>query len=432
MSDDSSNGPNATAPNVRPLFRQHAVEHAGTRQYGTVILARPVSYRFITALFAAIGAALISFFILFSTTRKAQCDGRLLPIAGVTQIISGQSGVITSKRILEGQLVHAGDVLFVLSSERSSATDESTQKTISRLMQKRREGFNTELQQLAVQSRQRILAASRRAEDLSAEVTQFDQQIVMQQKRIDLAEQSFKRFNDLQEKNYISPSQVQDKQADLIDQRQRLAELQRQQAATRRDLVSAQDSLRDLAIQANRDANALQRNAAEIEQDLTANEARREILVRAPQDGLMTGITTELGQTVASTTVLASLLPSGSQLEAEIFAPSRSAGFVRIGMPVLLRYQAYPYEKFGQYTARIKEISNTALSPQELGVGGGAGKTAEPVYRIRLQLDSQHVLAYGKQMPLKSGMLVDASIVLEQRKLYEWILEPLFSISGRI
>jgi membrane fusion protein len=35
-------------------------------------------------------------------------------------------------------------------------------------------------------------------------------------------------------------------------------------------------------------------------------------------------------------------------------------------------------------------------------------------------------------MPLKSGMLVDASVLLERRRLYEWVLEPLFSISGRL
>lgn len=397
-----------------------------------MILARPISHTFLTIFFVLIAASIVVFFALFSTTRKAQCEGRLLPIAGVIQIIPSQTGVITSKRVSEGQIVKAGEVLFVLSSERSSSTDDSTQKTISKLMTKRHDSFNSELKQLNVQSGQRMQAARRRAADLTAEVNRFDEQIAMQKKRVELSEQNFQRFMELQTKNYISPSQLQDKQGELLDQRQRLAELHRQQESSKRDLVSTESNLRDLEIQAARDANAIERNAAEIEQELTENEARREILVRAPQDGMVTGITTELGQTVVASTVLASVLPAGSNLEAEIYAPSRSVGFVRVGMPVLLRYQAYPYQKFGQYTAHVKEVSNTALTPQELGAASGTGKSAEPLYRIRLKLDNQHVLAYGKAMPLKSGMLVDASIVLEQRKLYEWILEPIFSISGRI
>jgi membrane fusion protein len=53
------------------------------------------------------------------------------------------------------------------------------------------------------------------------------------------------------------------------------------------------------------------------------------------------------------------------------------------------------------------------------------------LYRIRLKLKQQSVLVYGKSVNLKPGMLLDASIILEHRRLYEWILEPLFSISGR-
>jgi membrane fusion protein len=103
-------------------------------------------------------------------------------------------------------------------------------------------------------------------------------------------------------------------------------------------------------------------------------------------------------------------------------------------MKVLLRYQAYPYQKFGQYEATIQEVASTSISAQELTLPGAAmiaTQPAEPLYRVRLRLKQQEVLIYGKPIGLKSGMLLDASILLERRHLYEWILEPLFSISGR-
>lgn len=226
---------------------------------------------------------------------------------------------------------------------------------------------------------------------------------------------------------------MQDKQAELLDQHQRLAELQRIKSASGRDLATAQADVRDLQVQAQRDAENLQRSASEIEQDLTENEARREILVRAAQDGKVTAITTEIGQTVAANSVLASVLPMGAELEAEIYAPSRSVGFIKPGMQVLLRYQAYPYQKFGQYPAQVREVASTSLRPEDLAVPGAvSGTSGEPLYRIRLRLQRQSVQAYGETLPLKSGMLVDASVLLEQRRLYEWVLEPLFSISGRL
>lgn len=65
------------------------------------------------------------------------------------------------------------------------------------------------------------------------------------------------------------------------------------------------------------------------------------------------------------------------------------------------------------------------------GAATASNQTFEPLYRIRLKLKQQSVLAYGKPVNLKPGMLLNASIILEHRRLYEWILEPLFSISGR-
>lgn len=242
-----------------------------------------------------------------------------------------------------------------------------------------------------------------------------------------------KRFKDLQATNFISATQLQDRQAELIDQQQRLADLQRVKANNQRELNSTEAELNDARIAAAREQTSLQRSAAGVEQDLLENESRREFVVTAAQNGVVTAMTAELGQTVVANQPLASILPDGSLLEAEIYAPSRSIGFVKPGMKVLLRYQAYPYQKFGQYAATVREVASTSLRPEELALPGAAnGTNGEPVYRIRLTLAKQDVLAYGTSLPLKSGMLVDASILLEERRLYEWVLEPLFSISGRM
>ena len=410
-----------------------AVEHVGSRQYGTVILARSLSHRFLTLFFMSVALAIVAFFAFFSTTRKAQCQGVLMPTSGVVRIVPTQVGVVTAIRVKEGQMVKAGDVLFVLSSERSSSSTGSTQKAVSSLLQSRRDSYASELNQSGLQSRQRMAAAQRRANDLKLEIGRLGDQIGMQQTRVSLAEQAYHRFEELQKTNFLSSAQLQDKQAELLDQRQRLADIRRSVSAGNRDLATAEAELRDLQVQGQREVAGIERNISALEQDLTESEARREVLVRAPQAGMVTAITGDLGQTAGGNTVLASLLPSGASLEAEIYAPSRSAGFIRPGMTVLLRYQAYPYQKFGQYRAVVREVANTSLRPDELGVpGASSGNGGEPLYRIRLQLDKQAVLAYGKEMPLKSGMLVDASVQLEHRRLYEWVLEPLFSISGRL
>jgi membrane fusion protein len=413
----------------RPLFREQAIEHVKARQYGTVILVSPLSHRVLTSIFVAIALCILAFFFLFSTTRKAQATGVLLPTAGVIRVTPVQAGIITDKRVNEGQAVKAGQVMFILSSERRGTSEDSAERRISMLLERQLASLRNELKQSELQSTQRIAAARRRARDLALESERALQQIAMQKNRVSIAAQSLDRFTELESARFISSAQLQDKQGELLDQRQRFSDLERMFAASRRDLATAEADLADLELQAQRETGGLVRNLSSLEQNLTENEARREIVVRAPVDGVVTAIAAEIGQTIAVSTPLASVMPAGAQLEAEIYVPSRSIGFVKSDMLVLLRYQAYPYQKFGQYQARVREVADTSLQPHELGLP--QSPSSEPLYRIRLQLESQTIIAYGKQIPLKSGMVIDASIHLDHRRLYEWILEPLFTITGR-
>ena len=93
------------------------------------------------------------------------------------------------------------------------------------------------------------------------------------------------------------------------------------------------------------------------------------------------------------------------------------------------------------------EVSRTPLLPLELpfpiaakgeisavaGLGalmGSAAGTA-PVFRIRVSLDNQNARAYGVDQPLQSGMQLEADIMLDTRTLFEWIMEPVFSLRGK-
>ncbi|MFN3791260.1 HlyD family secretion protein [Massilia sp.] len=419
----------------RSLFRQQAIEHSKVRQYGTVIVTRPVSHIVLTFISIFLALLLILFFLFFETTRKVIIHGMLVPTAGVIRVFPNQAGIIKEVRIKEGQFVREGDILFIVSSERSNAEASSTEALISDLLMRRRESFQAELLQAKVQVGQRRAALRQRTHDLQEELKRLETQAHIQKQRIALTEQAVARFTQLKATNYISAAQLQEREAELLDQHQRLFEIERIRSSTQRDLASTQAEELDVAVQALRDENVLRRNASTLEQDLTENEARREVSIRARQSGTVTAIAANLGQTVGISTALGSILPEGNKLEAEMYVPSRAVGFIKPRITALLRYQAFPYQKFGQHTARVREVATTSVRPEELPTSAatlpGAAQS-EPVYRVRLELDQQTVRAYGTAMPLRSGMLVDASIMLERRKLYEWVLEPLFSISGRL
>ena len=143
------------------------------------------------------------------------------------------------------------------------------------------------------------------------------------------------------------------------------------------------------------------------------------------------------------TTVPGQLLPLGGVVRVyvpdagTITAKSAEEGiFVQAGDKVVLRYQTYPYQKFGHAQGRVTFVARTAPDRLELaGLGNVFGEAAqlnEPVYLVRVQPGKQTVRAYGKELPLQAGMVPEADILHENRKIYEWVLEPLYSVAGKI
>jgi len=201
-----------------PLFRSEALAHAGHRTHGVVILARPTTYSLITALFMIFAVVIVAFFFCASYTRKVAVQGMLLPTQGLIKVTSLQAGLVSESRVKEGQTVHAGDVLFVLTSERVTERAGDAGATVSELLRSRRDSLLMEQAQMRQQDSQRLVAARHRAQDIDAEMRRINDQIALQQRRVELARTALKRYVDLAESNFVSPVQVQDKQAELLDQ----------------------------------------------------------------------------------------------------------------------------------------------------------------------------------------------------------------------
>jgi len=152
-------------------------------------------------------------------------------------------------------------------------------------------------------------------------------------------------------------------------------------------------------------------------------------VITAPDDGVVTTILAERGQSANTTIPLLSILPDGAQLQAQLLVPSRAIGFIEPGQTVAVRYQAFPYQRFGSYKGRVKEISRTLINPNEVNLPVSLN---EAVYRVTVALNSQTVKAYSEDVPLQSGMLLDADVWLDHRRIIDWVFDPLYSVTGRL
>ncbi len=135
-------------------------------------------------------------------------------------------------------------------------------------------------------------------------------------------------------------------------------------------------------------------------------------------------------QTGTANIPLLTIFPSNATLSVQLLVPVRAAGFIEPGQNLAIRYDAFPYQKFGIYAGTIAQVSKTLLLPNELL--NTPVPTNQPVYRITAQLAQANVQAYCKDFSLKPGMTLSADISLGDRTLMQWLLEPIYSLKGRI
>ncbi len=430
------------------LFRDEVLQAQHLRTLGSVRVARPPSFVWIAGLALTLAAAIVAYALLGEITRKASLPGLLLPTGGLLQLSAPEGGVVAELWVAEGQQVQRGQALLRLVRERRTERGEAS-AVHAQALQQRRQAFLAERRLLAEQAAAQREALTARLASLVAEDQQAHDDIAALEQRVRLAEDTQARYQQLTRGGFVSALAEREKVEEALDLQLRLRNarrsfqgLQREQQQLRAELRSGPLNLQTSLAQADRALSGLDQEEAE-------NTVRQGLLVSAPQAGVVSGLTQQVGQTVQGGQTLLSLLPlqatvagaasaaAAPLLQAQLYAPSRTLGFVVPGQRVRLRYAAFPFQKFGMGEGRVLEVSRAPLAPQDLPSGQaqallGGARTAEPLYRVVVGLASQQVSAYGQPQALKPGMALEADVMLERRAIWEWVLEPVLAAAARL
>lgn len=417
---------------MRLLFRPEAVEAQSQQWLGRVQLVRPLALDLVTVAIVLLALALAAYLTLAQYTRKVAVPGVLVPDRGLIRIVPTASGTVLERRVSEGQSVRAGDVLYVITLERSRL-DAGAQAQVQRSLEERERS----LRDAARQQRDLALAQQssidRRLQALAGELSQIDGEAALQRQRLALARDALARVESLRSDQFVSPAQVQAKSEELLAIQAAAQSLERQRANLVRERAALEGERQQLPLLARGAQGSIERDLAALSRESAEQDAARRVVIAAPQDGVVTAVLAEPGQSVSPSSALASLVPAGAHLQAQLYAPSSAIGFVRPGQRVRMRFEAFPYQKFGHQDGHVVQVSRTPLAPNELAalalpVNDGPVREREAMFRITVAIDP----ADGEALPLVPGMRLQADVQLETRRLVEWLFEPLLGLERRI
>lgn len=413
------------------LFRQEALDAANRGNLGIVALYCPPYRWLVISVVIFITAVTTLFFIFGSYTKYESSTGELLPENGMLVVPPPVSATVVDIPVKEGQLVKKDDALMVLSSEVSTQMGQ-TRQVIAENLVAQRERLQQDLQTLAKLHEVEMKGLSDTIASLKLQQEQLRLQLSHRRKQVALAKLQLDKLNAMHLEGYASNRQLEEQESNLLDSQARYQEYQRQLLDTSQKIVQAEQQLHEKPLDDEKKRNDIERQLADNRQSMAENEARRSIELRAPKSGYVGMIMVKNGQMLNAGQSAIAILPNNTNLVARIMVNTQSIGFIQPGQRVVLRYKAFPYQKFGQQYGKVIEVSRTALSPQEVTTLTGKNNVQEQQYRVLVSLDKQTISAYSQNEKLKPGMALDADFIVDKRRLYEWVLEPIFALGHKI
>ncbi|MDO6425663.1 HlyD family efflux transporter periplasmic adaptor subunit [Thalassotalea sp. 1_MG-2023] len=411
------------------LFRKQAVDAQGQRLVGSVTLAQPMPLKL--TVFVISVTVLIALIFLFNAeyTRKETVVGFLRPNKGLIKSFSEKTGTIKEVLVSAGQLVEKGTPLVSIVSNRALENGEDVNQQLIKDVELQISLQSQELSELP-------LLEKRATDELNQQIVLAHQSLVALQaqkalidEKLALLEKQTLQLTSLHQKGYISTLDIQQQRERHLTVKQESEQLVTAQVSLHQKISQLENQQLSQPFEYASKRRVLQQRISSFNSQLTNIKNNFSHVVKATHSGIVTDIHILPGETLNKIRPLLTILPHNSSLIAELMLPTRSAGFIGEGDITYLRFDAFPHQRFGFITGKVTRVDNALITQQDVNF---PISITEPVYRLQAELNKQFIDVYDKKLPLKSGMMFQADIVLDKRSLFEWVIDPILSVKGKL
>jgi len=409
---------------TRPLFRQEVIEFRRMqRDWGRVVPLQPAATRMsvwlvVLAIAAAVGACFVTQY-----SRKATATGYLRAAIGSARIYAPQPGVINKVYVVEGQHVDAGQPLFTVATGQITASGQDVNATILASLNDHTTMLRAQIAVEQQRNEAERIRLDNQVQALQGQVAAISRQVALQNERIRLYEQIVSSGSVLAAKGLVSELDQKRREDAVLDQRRTLNSLIEQMVTRQSQLADARSNFDQLPFTHQEKVRTLTNDLAATAQRVAEVTGRRDYVVSAPIAGEVALLTASIGQQADPKRLQAQIEPADHHLLAEVFVPAQFIGLVQAGQPATIRYDTFPYLKFGTFKGTVAQVSHTAITPADNLMTLLPLK--DTAYRVTIRLQRADVVLNGKPIPLQPDMLLRADIILEKHSIADWIINSM-------
>jgi HlyD family secretion protein len=372
----------------------------------------------------------------------ARAQGKLTPKGDVFKVNPVELGKVAQVHVTEGQAVKAGQVLLELDSDLATSEIKRLEKELAAAQT---EANQTELligqARLQAQAKRAMAQAQTRSqaqEVIKAESTIGSTELMLAQLQSDAdAHQArLDRLQPLAAQGAIAQESVFQAEQGLRERERSLTEnqgnLERSRSEAKRlreTLAQQQAEEQNIALESQQQIEQLNVRLAQLRakasQIQTAIESAttklKDRFLYAPASGIVSTLNVHNpGEVVQAGQAIAEIAPQNRPMVVSAVLPNQEAGFVKPGMSVQLKLDAFPYQTYGVVPGKVRQISPDAKPDEKLG----------QVYRMEIELDRNYVMKDDQKVFFKSGQTASVEIVTRQRRVMDVLLEPIHQLQN--
>jgi HlyD family secretion protein len=377
----------------------------------------------------------------------ASARGRLEPKGKTVRLDAPIAGTVIAIALREGEKVKNGQRLMELNSQVIRADQQQAQAKLEGLFERliNFQRLEPQLQANVLTEQQRNLAEV--SEQLQV-IDQIQQKINLNRTARETARQLLakdeivlQRYRNFHREGVISGNQLDEIERQKIENDQRLkqaeSELEQNQTEVKKQQKVYEKIVRqgELAvIAAQKQLKELQSQIVDMRSEIaqTQNQIKslqyqqQQSVLYAPIDGTIFELSVRHpGAVVQPGQAIATIAPQGvpSILRAQM--SSKQSGFLHVGMPVKIKFDAYPFQDYGIVPGHLSWVSPDSRMPQqEQERGKEENQLQEGVFELEIVLDRDYIQAANKRIPLTPGQTAKAEVVIRQRRAIDFFLDP--------
>lgn len=410
------------------IFRKEVIEYRKTQQNRSeAILPNMYSLKIFMIFLIMIIFMFVSLAIFGTYTEHKTVFGYLIPVQGIVKISSPNSGLVESIAVEEGKLVNAQQDILYIRNERFGVEGSYNTQLKNNLYNNIKSLENRRSLGIKDYDRTKALIENQK-NSIEKEIRLNSIDIDKQLSLVNIAKDKYKRYNDLYKINAVSKLELDSVFEEVVNKEAVLSSLKQNENALNNKLYSKDAELENINITTAKLIEELNTEKILIENEVLNLESQQSTILRSPINGVVTNVYINKNQIVNANDLLLTIIPEKSILEGNLVVPSKDIGSLSVGDIVSIRYDAFPYQKYGQQQGVVKSISKNPVSIDKINELIGMQlpiNNIENFYLVRLKIDDQYFLIKGDRRKLESGMTFTGDIKLRKMKLYQWIIEPL-------